>query len=177
MPFLRSSRIVASVNSNETFITLLHDRGYDLAVVDDAGQVYPLPADHAQAPVESRPIGRIDYLAHNGYSAYSVEYTDVKRFLPDILDENHYGVPMSIVVYRDKDGNSISTDFLSQLDPPPQSFEIVDYEQVRPETLLAHAKRLINEYSLREFESEADFTDLEKVGLAYTETAPIAISV
>ena len=165
------------VNSNETFITLLHDRGYDLAVVDDAGQVYPLPADHAQAPVESRPIGRIDYLAHNGYPAYSVEYTDVKRFLPDILDENHYGVPMSIVVYRDKDGNSISTDFVKQLDPPPQSFEIVDYEQVRPETSLAHAKRLINEYSLREFESEADFTDLEKVGLAYTETEDEGIPV
>ena len=165
------------VNSNEAFITLLHDRGFDLVVVDEAGSTYPLPADHSQSPVESRPIGRIDYLAHNGYSAYSVEYTDVKRFLPDILDENHYGVPMSIVVYRDKDGTSIPTDFVSQLDPPPQSFEIVDYEQVRPETLLARAKRLINEYSLREFESEADFTNLEKVGLAYTETEDEGIPV
>jgi hypothetical protein len=84
---------------------------------------------------------------------------------------------MSIVIYRDKDGTSIPTDFVSQLDPPPQSFEIVDYEQVRPETSLVHAKRLINEYSLREFESEADFTDLEKVGLAYTETEDEGIPV
>ena len=164
-------------NGNETFIHLLHDRGHDLVVVDDAGQLYPLPADHAQAPVESQPIGRIDYLAHNGYPAYSVEYTDVRRFIPDILDENRYGVPMSIVVYRDKDGNSISTDFVSQLDPPPQSFEIVDYEQVRPESSLDHAKRLINEYSLREFESEADFSNLEKVGLAYTETEDEGVPV
>ena len=163
--------------SNETFINLLHDRGLDVALVDEAGQLYPLPADHTQTPMESRPIGRIDYLAHNGYPAYSIEYTDVRRFVPDVLDENRYGVPMSIVVYRDKDGNCISTDFVSQLDPPPQSFEIVDYEQVRPESSLAHAKRLINEYSLREFENEADFSDLKKVSLAFTETENEGIPV
>ena len=157
------------VHSVDTPIKLLHDRGLDIVIIDDKGEVYPLVADHAQAPVESRPIGRIDYLANNGYSAYSVEYTDVKRFIPDILDDNHYGVPMSIVVYRQKDGSTISTDFINQLDPPPQGFEIVDYEQVRAETSLDRAKKLIDDFCASEYGStEGDYEDLTKVGLAYT---------
>ena len=158
------------VKSGEIAIELLHDRVCDLALVDDKGKVYPLPADHARILKKTRPIGRVDYLGTDGKVAYCTEYTDEQRFVRDILNDNHYGVPMCIVVYRDRDGNSISTDFVNRLDPPPQGFEVVDYEKVRPETLLDRAKKLINEYSLREFESEADFSDLEKVGLAYTET-------
>ena len=157
------------VHSVDTPIKLLHDRGMDIVIMDDKGEVYPLVADHAQAPVESRPIGRIDYLANNGYSAYSVEYTDVKRFIPDILDDNHYGVPLSIVVYRQKDGSTISTDFIKQLDPPPQGFEIVDYERARADTSLDRAKKLIDDFCASEYgSSEGDYEDLTKVGLAYT---------
>jgi len=41
---------------------------------------------------------------------------------------------------------------------------------VQTPDLLEEAKKLINEYCLEEFESEADFSDLTKIGLAYTTT-------
>ena len=44
----------------------------------------------------------------------------------DIKEENYYGVPMSIVLYQDKDGNTIPHGFITQLDPPPKGFEIID---------------------------------------------------
>ena len=157
-------------NSGDTPFVLLNDRGHDVVLVDDQGETYPLVSNHKEAPVQSHPVGRVDYLDSNGMTAYSIEYTEEDRFVREILDDNHYGVPMSIVVYRQKDGSTIATDFVDLLDPPPQGFEIVDYEKTRPETLVDRAKRLINNYSLREFESEADFSDLTKIGLAYTET-------
>ena len=33
---------------------------------------------------------------------------------------------MTIVLYKDKDGNTIPYDFISRLDPPPQGIEIID---------------------------------------------------
>ena len=163
--------------SGDTPLVMLTDRGHDVVLVDDQGEIYPLGSNHKEAPVNSRPIGRVDYLGTDGKIQYSVEYTDEDRFVRDIKDDNVYGVPMAITVYRQQNGSSISIDFISQLDPPPQSFEVVDYEKVRPETLLDRAKKLINEYSQREFESEADFSDLTKIGLAYTETEDEGIPV
>ena len=158
------------VSSGDTPLVMLTDRGYDVVLVDDQGETYPLGSNHKEAPIHSHPIGRVDYLGTDGKIQYSIEYTEGDRFVRDIKDDNLHGVPMSIVVYRQKDGSTISTDFVSRLDPPPQSFEVVDAEKVRPETLLDRAKKLINDYCLREFESEADFSDLTKIGLAYTET-------
>ena len=37
--------------------------------------------------------------------------------------ENYYGTPMEVVLYQDKDGNTISTKFVEDLDPPPQGFK------------------------------------------------------
>lgn len=45
--------------------------------------------------------------------------------MKDIKDENFYGTPMSVVIYADKDGNTISKDLVNELDPPPQGFEVV----------------------------------------------------
>lgn len=41
-------------------------------------------------------------------------------------EENYYGVPMKIVLYKNRDGTTISQDFISQLDPQPQGVEIID---------------------------------------------------
>ncbi len=35
-------------------------------------------------------------------------------------------MPMSIVLYKDKDGSTIPHSFITQLDPPPKGFEIID---------------------------------------------------
>ena len=154
----------------ETSIYLINDRSFDVVVVESTGNISVLVSTHKITPIVSRPVGRVDYLGTNGDVAYSIEYTEEQRLVRDILDDNHNGVPMSIVVYRDKDGNTISQDFIGQLDPAPQGFEVIDYKKARPETSLDRAKRLINEYSQREFESDADFSDLTSVGIAYTMT-------
>ncbi len=63
---------------------------------------------------------------------------------------------MRIVLYRDGQGQTIPQDFLSELDPPPQGFEVIDMAQAQ----LERAKWLINAYCMEVFEQEADFSDL-----------------
>ena len=74
---------------------------------------------------------------------------------------------MSIVLYRNRSGETISQDFLSQLDPPPQGFKVEDFVP-NPERLMEQAKNLINDFCVDEYSSEADFSDLTRVGIAYT---------
>ena len=72
------------------------------------------------------PVGRIEYLGSNGEVGETVEYTDADRFERDIKDENYYGTPMSVVVYRNADGSTIPHDFIFESDPPLQGFSIED---------------------------------------------------
>ena len=75
---------------------------------------------------KNAPVGHIEFLGSNGKVGETVEYTDEDRFVKDIKDENYYGSPMRIVVYRQKDGSTIPLDFVQDLDPSPQGVEIVD---------------------------------------------------
>ena len=113
----------------ETFLTMLTDRGYDVAVnaLEDGKRITrTVVSTTKEAPIESKPIGRIDYLGTDGKVGESIEYTSPYSFEKDIKEENYYGVPMSIVLYKDKDGNTIPHGFIAQLDPPPKGFEIID---------------------------------------------------
>lgn len=126
-------------------------------------------------PIESHPIGRIDYLHTDGRVRESIEYTSPYQFEKDIKEENYYGVPMTLVFYKDKDGNTIPRGFVEELDPLPQGFKIVDspyLHPVEPETVLDKAKALIDEYCRTEFEREegADYSDLSAVEVASTTT-------
>ncbi len=80
-------------------------------------------------------------------------------------------MPMSIVLYKDKDGNTIPHSFITQLDPPPKGFEIIDSPYL-PENALDKAKHLIDDFCREEYQREdgADYTDLTNVGIAYTTT-------
>ena len=69
-------------------------------------------------------IGQIEYLAPSGRVAERIQYSEPEKFARDIQNENHYGVPMSIALYPDQNGRTISTDFLKRLDPPLQGFRI-----------------------------------------------------
>ena len=113
----------------ETYLTMLADRGYDVAVnaLEDGKRITrTVVSTTKEAPIESKPIGRIDYLGTDGKVGESIEYTSPYQFEKDIKEENYYGVPMTIVLYKDKDGNTIPYDFISRLDPPPQGIEIID---------------------------------------------------
>ena len=158
----------------ETYLTMLTDRGYDVAVnaLEDGKRITrTVVSTTKEAPIESKPIGRIDYLGTDGKVGESIEYTSPYQFEKDIKEENYYGVPMSIVLYKDKDGNTIPHSFITQLDPPPKGFEIIDSPYL-PENALDKAKHLIDDFCREEYQREdgADYTDLTDVGVAYTTT-------
>ena len=158
----------------ETYLTMLTDRGYDVAVnaLEDGKRITrTVVSTTKEAPIESKPIGRIDYLGTDGKVGESIEYTSPYSFEKDIKEENYYGVPMSIVLYKDKDGNTIPHGFIAQLDPPPKGFEIIDSPYL-PENALDKAKHLIDDFCREEYQREdgADYTDLTNVGIAYTTT-------
>ena len=158
----------------ETYLTMLTDRGYDVEVnslEDGERSTRTVVSTTKEAPVESKPIGRIDYLSTDGKVGESIEYTSPYSFEKDIKEENYYGVPMSIVLYKDKDGNTIPHSFITQLDPPPKGFEIIDSPYL-PENALDKAKHLIDDFCCEEYQREdgADYTDLTNVGIAYTTT-------
>lgn len=74
----------------------------------------------------SRPVGCIEYLGTDGMPVETVEYTDAERFVRDIKEETFYGAPFTVVFYRDKQGHTMSQEFLMELDPPPVGYRVED---------------------------------------------------
>ena len=145
-----------------------------LQVAEDAAPVADAEEPDTGEPLAaSLPVGRIDFLGTSGSVGDSVEYTDAGEFIAAIKEENHVGAPMRIVLYRDGQGQTISQDFLAELDPPPQGFEVIDMAQAQ----LERAKWLINAYCMEVFEQEADFSDLSHVPLAFSSTSDSAHTV
>lgn len=161
-------------NRLEVYLNMLNDRGLDVAVctLENGERVTRLVVSQEKLdPTESRPVGRIEYLGSNGEVGESIEYTSEYQLAKDIKEENYYGSPMSIVLYRDKDGKTIPQDFLSELDPPVQGFRVEDFP-IPENPLLEQAKQLIDEFCREEYEREdgADYSDLSNVEVAYTIT-------
>ena len=102
----------------EIYMNMLTDRGYDLtvsAINGDDRKVFSIVSTNKEDPVESEPIGRIDYLHTDGSVRESVEYTSPYQFEKDIKEENSYDVPMKVFLYKGRDGNTIPSDFLSSV--------------------------------------------------------------
>ncbi len=117
-------------NRLQPYVDMLRDRGYDVtlaAMEDDQRIVRTLASDRKEEPVESFPVGRIDYLHTDGRVRESIEYTSEYQFVKDIREENNYGVPMTVVFYQDKDGKTISQSFLSELDSPIQGVRVEQF--------------------------------------------------
>lgn len=117
-----------------------------------------------------KPIGRIEYLHTDGRVRESIEYTSPYQLQKDIKEENQYGVPMSVVLYRQADGSVIPRDYISECDPPLNGFSVIDNPYLK--SPLDIAKEIIDEYCREEFEREegADYSNLSEVNVAYTTT-------
>ena len=116
-------------NRLETYINMLLDRGFDVAVSgieNGERNTRNIVSSNKEDPVQSQPVGRIDYLHTDGTVRESIEYTSPYQFASDIREETYYGVPFKVVFYKDKEGNTISREFAEHLDPPPQGIEIID---------------------------------------------------
>lgn len=66
------------------------------------------------------PIARIDYLFGSGQIGESLYFYNEDDFLKRLKEDNYYGAPMTVTLYRDSSGNTISTAFLMDMDPPLQ---------------------------------------------------------
>ena len=75
------------------------------------------------------PVGRIDLLASSGEILDSEEYMNEDAFLSAVQENSRNDTPMGIVLYRNADGNTISGDFLRDLNKMPESFRTEDYVQ------------------------------------------------
>ena len=184
----------------ESYLNMITDRGFDVAVCsleNGERKTYTIVSQNKEDPVESKPIGRIDYLHTDGKVRESIEYTSEYQFVKDIKDENYYGTPMSVVVYTDKDGNTISRDFVNELDPPPQGFEVIpspyleraeeeiaeeitDADLIGKEVIIDGDKYIIEkidpvfgDVSMRDTTSIYPINRVEKIGFVREHLAPV----
>lgn len=87
-------------------------------IIEDKGFYFKHQKE--KAPVQSKPIGRIDYLHTDGRVRESIEYTSPYQLEKDIKEENYYGVPM-------------------KLDHQPQGVEIIDSPYLKSSLDIAKA--------------------------------------
>ena len=78
-----------------------------------------------------KPVARIDYLYRSGEIGESLYFYCEKDFLKQFKEDNYYGSPMTVTLYRDSSGNTISTAFLLDMDPPIQGFSIENYHEAK----------------------------------------------
>ena len=153
----------------EAYMDMLHDRAYDVVVFED-GKSERISTIFKDAPQETMPLARIDYLDDDGSIEMSTDFTYEGNFLRDVFEENNRGTRMHIVLYRDDNGRTIPTNFVSEMKPPYPTYDVVDSPFVlkNQEAELDRAKRLINEYCRKEFGQDANFSDMTSIGLAFT---------
>ena len=77
------------------------------------------------------PIARIDYLFSSGQVGESLYFYSENDFLIRLKKDNYHGTPMTVTLYRDSSGNTISTAFLLDMDPPIQGFSIENYYEAK----------------------------------------------
>ena len=78
---------------------------------------------------QKRPIAQIDYLSSAGMVGERCYHYDYDEFLHRVKEDNYYGTPMEITVFRDEHGKTIPLDFMMELDPLPQGFHIEEYRE------------------------------------------------
>ena len=162
----------------ETNLNMLLDRGHKVGIsnIDEnhSRKFYLMESDRAHEPIQSHPVGRIDYINANGEIENSIEYTNPTMLEKDIKEESTFDVKMTVYLYMDTDGNTMPHDFIDRLPNPLQHFEIIDQPQPQSEYdfLLKRATEILSEYSIREFGTD-DFElpdDLSEINVAYTTT-------
>ena len=121
----------------EAYINMLSDRGYDVtvsALENGERKEYTLTSQNKEDPTESKPIGRIEYLHTDGKVRESIEYTSPYQLEKDVKEENYYGVPMSVVLYKQADGSVVPHEYITECDPPLQGFSVIDSPYLEPTT-------------------------------------------
>ena len=163
----------------ETNLNMLLDRGHKVGIsnIDEnhSRKFYLMESDRAHEPIQSQPVGRIDYLTASGEVENSIEYTNPTMLERDIKEESTFDVKMAVYLYREADGNTMPHDFIDRLPNPLQRFEIIDQPlpQSEYDILMNRASELIRGYIEKEFgvEDVPDLPDdLSSINVGYTTT-------
>ena len=72
---------------------------------------------------QTSPVARLDFLSSTGKVRESKEYHSETDFLKALQEELYYGVPLTVVLYRDENGKTISKRFLEDLDMLPKGLQ------------------------------------------------------
>ena len=116
-------------NCLETYINMLLDRGFDVAVsAAENGErnTRNIVSSNKEDPVQSQPVGRIEYLDEDGNIIHTDEYTSEYQFKKDIEEESSFGTRLRFYVYRDAEGKTIDQTFITKQDTPLNVYEIID---------------------------------------------------
>ena len=177
----------------ETYINMLNDRGFDVSVSsleNGERKTVSVISQNKEDSVESKPVGKIDYLNSDGTVRESIEYTSEYRFVNDIKEENFFDEPMSVYVYSDKDGNSISTDFIKNLANDLKGIEVIPSPYLEEEPInneiigreviidgdsyiVESVSQKSGDVSMRDTSSIYPINRVEKVGFVREHLAPI----
>ena len=92
-----------------------------------------------------------------------MEYTDADEFLEKIKVESFYGVPFTVVFYRDKQGHTMSQEFLMELDPPPMGFRVEDAPVLAAQREQASRYEVVVYHHIENgFDEKLDYPTLEE---------------
>lgn len=112
----------------ETYTDMLLDRGYDVAIATDENEkVVNLNSDRKHEPINSYPVGRIDYYNVNGDITNSIEYVNPTSLRRDLINDSPFET-MGLVLYKDAQGEVVPHSFVDNLPKPLKTFEVVEFE-------------------------------------------------
>lgn len=92
-------------------------------------------AQYIDIKKQVNPVARIDYLDFRGKVVERTEYMDETAFLNDLKNQLDCGVPLCVVLYRDRNGKTISRAFLNDLDTLPKGLSVEDDPHRKPQTV------------------------------------------
>ena len=72
-------------------------------------------------------VGRIEFLDNKGKTRFSADFAEEEQFVREIKDCLSCGIPIVIVLYKDKNGKTISKKFVDDIDCMPAGFKEIDY--------------------------------------------------
>ena len=82
--------------------------------------------DESEDAGQALLVGRIGFLDSRGNIVETLDFTDEYEFIAKVMEENYYGVPMHLTLFRNNFGTTIDTSFLLELDPPNVTVEYAD---------------------------------------------------
>ena len=120
-------------------------------------------ASSAFSVSQPTPVGYIEYLGTDGTPVETMEYTDADEFLEKIKEETFCGVPFTVVFYQDKQGHTISQEFLMELDPPPMGFRVEDAPMsVAQREQTSRYEVIVYHHIENGFDEKLDYSTLEE---------------